>query len=155
MAMISVVISDELREKLSEYKSELSISNICREALGEEAERFKRLDSVKKVPSAVIKKLKSEKLELSNRWARFGREDASKLFNDGKISYEVSHKLVYGKDLPKLLNDRFKKRYSMPSSVRHDYVKLLARGVFYVNYIRGFTTEIEELLKDIDEDIHK
>ena len=155
MAMISVVISEELRLELTEYKSELNISSVCREALKEEIERRKRLSHVTKVPSSVVKKLRSEKLELSNKWFRFGQEDAEKLFSSGILSFEEVQRLIYGKEAPKALGDGFKKRYKLPAGRKKDYIALLVRGVHYVKYQQGFSAEIKRLLDDFDEVIEQ
>ena len=151
MAMIAVVISEELRLELTEYKSELNISSICREALKVEIETRKRLSQVTRVPSSVVKKFRAEKLELSHKWYRFGQEDAEKLFSSGILSFEEVQRLIYGKEAPKALGDGFKKRYKLPAGRKKDYIALLVRGVHYVKYRQGFSTEIKRLLDEVIE----
>ena len=153
MPLISVMLSEELKDKINEYKSDINVSDICREALNERIEVFKRMETITKVPKSIIKKLRSERLEISDRWSRFGQEDAEKLFLIGRISYEDMHKTVYGSEILTIITVVFKKRYPKPRNAKSNYVGMLARGIFHVSYIRGFVTEIERLLKEIDADL--
>ena len=153
MPLISINISADLKDKLNESKGVINVSSVCREALDDRLEQIKRMETITSVPKSIVNKLRAERLEISKRWVRFGEEDGEQLFLNGKLSYREIQNLVYGSEILPIITELFKKRYPKPRNAKSDYVKLLARGIFHVSYIGGFSTEIKRLLKEIDVDL--